>query len=116
MAIMRQGDDRPIFQGKTGKPLSDMTLSKIMRDMGEPFTVHGFRSSFKDWASECTSFPDAVSETALAHQDTNKVRASYRRTDFLKMRADLMEAWSNHLSGKGATVVVALPIRKSSVG
>ena len=113
VVIMRQDDDAPVFQGKSGKPLSDMTLSKILRDMGEPFTVHGFRSSFKDWASECTSFPDAVSESALAHQDTNKVRASYRRTDFLKMRADLMEAWRGYLDGQSATVV-AMPERKSN--
>ena len=85
-----------IFPGKAKRPLSDMTLSKIMRDMELPYTVHGFRSSFKDWASECTSFPDAVSEAALAHLDANKVRAAYRRTDFMQMRTKLMDAWASH--------------------
>ncbi|WP_221793428.1 tyrosine-type recombinase/integrase [Aquisediminimonas sediminicola] len=86
----------PLFPGNLGKPLSDMTLSKILRDMELKVTVHGFRSSFKDWAVESTSFPDAVSEAALAHMDTNRVRAAYRRTDFLKMRVDLMAAWATH--------------------
>jgi hypothetical protein len=67
--------------------------------------VHGMRSSFKDWAVECTSFPDAVSEAALAHADTNRTRASYRRTDFFKMRCDLMAAWDRQISGAHDNVV-----------
>jgi integrase len=94
-----------LFPGKGGKALSDMTMSKILRDMELPFTVHGMRSSFKDWAVECTSFPDAVSEAALAHADTNRTRASYRRTDFFKMRCDLMAAWDRQISGAHDNVV-----------
>ena len=94
----------PIFAGKKGGPISDMTMSKVLRDMAEPFTVHGFRSTFKDWASECTGFPDAVSEAALAHIDTNRTRKAYRRTDFLKMRVDLMTAWANFIDGAGGVV------------
>lgn len=93
-----------VFPGRDRRPLSDMTLSKIMRDMKSKYTVHGFRSSFKDWASECTSFPDAVSEAALAHGDPDKVRAAYRRTDFRKLRADLMAAWANYIVGADTTV------------
>jgi len=104
-ALLKTAHDQPIFPGKGGKPISDMTMSKIMREMELPFTVHGMRSSFKDWAVESTSFPDAVSEAALAHMDANRVRAAYRRTDFLKMRADLMAAWARHLEGDGADVV-----------
>jgi integrase len=94
----------PIFPGKGGKPLSDMSISKVLRDMGIGVTVHGFRSSFKDWAVESTSFPDAVSETALAHKDTDKVCSAYRRTDFRKMRVDLMAAWANFIADRGAVV------------
>jgi integrase len=107
-AIFGTGKRQPVFPGKGGKPLSDMTISKIMRDMEEPFTVHGFRSSFKDWAVECTSYPDAVSEAALAHLDANKVRASYRRTDFLKMRGDLMASWSTFVANERGAVVALL--------
>ncbi len=94
----------PIFPGKGGKPLSDMSISKVLRDMGIGVTVHGFRSSFKDWAVESTSFPDAVSEAALSHRDTDKVRSAYRRTDFRKMRIDLMAAWANFIADRGAVV------------
>lgn len=57
-------------------------------------TVHGFRSSFADWAAECTSTPKEVVEKALAHRIPNAVEAAYRRTDFLAKRRQLMEAWA----------------------
>lgn len=103
IAKLRSGDAAdPIFPGTRG-PLSDMTLSKIVRDMGVPVTVHGFRSAFKDWASETTAFPDAVSEAALAHKDANSVRAAYRRTDFFKLRVELMDAWSAYINAASAS-------------
>jgi len=92
----------PVFPGRGGSPVSDMTMTKVMRDAGQTASVHGFRSSFKDWASETTSFPDAVSEAALAHIDANKVRRAYRRTDFFKLRVDLMAAWAAYVDGAGA--------------
>jgi integrase len=98
----RKGE--PVFPGKGGKPISDMTISKVLRDMGLTDTVHGFRSAFKDWASEASSFPDAVSEAALAHADRDKTRAAYKRTDFRKMRVDLMAAWATFVDGKGGEV------------
>ena len=94
-----------IFTGRGGRTLSDMTLSKVLRDAGQPFTVHGFRSAFKDWSAELTNFPDAVSEAALAHGDPDKVRKAYRRTDFLTMRRDLMAAWSDYLLSHGGKVL-----------
>lgn len=94
----------PVFPGRGGRPLSDMSISKVLRDMGLKVTVHGFRSAFKDWASECAPFPDAVSEVALAHADQDKTRAAYRRTDFFKMRCDLMDAWANFVGGTSADV------------
>jgi len=93
-----------IFAGRKGEAVSDMTLTKVMRDMGRTETVHGFRSAFKDWASEATAFPDAVSEAALAHVDGNKTRAAYRRTDFLAKRAQMMAAWAGYLEGKAGKV------------
>ena len=100
----RKGE--PVFAGRGGKPVSDMTLTKVLRDMGLSVTVHGFRSSFKDWASEASSFPDAVSEAALAHGDPDKVRRAYRRTDFRKLRVDLMAAWASFVDSTGGEVAV----------
>lgn len=98
LTLLRTGQaGEPIFAAKRGKPISDMTISKVLRDMGLTDTVHGFRSAFKDWASEASSFPDAVSEAALAHSDKDKTRAAYKRTVFLKMRVDLMAAWASFI-------------------
>jgi integrase len=94
----------PIFPSRRNDRISDMTITKSLRDMGVKATAHGFRSSFKDWASEMSSFPDAVSEAALAHVDANKTRASYRRTDFLMMRADMMAAWASYINGPSVDV------------
>lgn len=76
------------------QPLSDMTLLKIMRDFGTGVTVHGFRSSFRDWAAEESDYPGEVAEAALAHTVANKVEAAYRRTDFLEKRRGLMRDWA----------------------
>lgn len=91
-----------VFGNSKGKAISDMTLLKILRDKSLPYTVHGFRSAFKDWSSETTFYSDAVSEAALAHGDPDKVRASYRRTDFLEKRRQQMADWSDFLTGKPA--------------
>jgi integrase len=74
--------------------MSDMTLVKVLRDMGEPYTAHGFRSAFRDWASETTDFPDRVVEAALAHAVKDKTEAAYRRGPLLEKRRELMAAWS----------------------
>ncbi|CAN5292133.1 site-specific integrase [soil metagenome] len=104
MLTIRKTDVAVIFPGTKNQPLSDMTMLKIMRDRSLPFSVHGFRSAFKTWAVEATSFPDAVSEAALAHIDANKVRAAYSRTDFRQQREQLMAAWANFIGEGGATV------------
>lgn len=114
MAEMQSGKpDAPIFPGKQGQPLSDMSLTKIMRDMDISDTVHGFRSAFKDWASEATHFPDAVSEAALAHVDKDKTRAAYRRSDFFNLRKDLMAAWATYLTGPAGDVADLDEARRS---
>lgn len=96
-ATLRIADTPLVFPGqKRGKPLSDMTLLKILRDQNEPYTVHGFRSSFRDWAAECSDQPGEVAEAALAHSVPNAVEAAYRRTDFLERRRNLMDDWSGY--------------------
>ena len=85
-----------VFPGRNVlRPLSDMTLLKILRYAKLPFTVHGFRSAFRDWAAERNSYPGEVAEAALAHTITNKVEAAYRRTNYLEKRRELMREWSN---------------------
>ena len=84
-----------IFPGRNVlRPMSDMTLLKILRYAKLPFTVHGFRSSFRDWAAEQTSYPSEVAEAALAHTVANKVEAAYRRTNYLDKRRNLMRDWA----------------------
>lgn len=85
-----------VFPGRNVlRPISDMTLLKILRYAELPFTVHGFRSSFRDWAAEKTDFPGEVAEAALAHSVANKVEAAYRRTEYLDKRKLLMNEWEN---------------------
>ena len=87
-----------VFPGKTeAKPLSNMVFLMTMRRMNSKAVPHGFRSSFRDWASEQTSFPNEVCEMALAHAIRDKTEAAYRRGDLLAKRRDLMEAWASHL-------------------
>lgn len=92
---MRDRDDAYVFSTFGKRPISDMTMSKTLRDMGHPkFTVHGFRSSFTDWAAECTDFRKEVVDKALAHKLQDRIEAAYRRTDFFEKRRTLMEQWS----------------------
>jgi len=95
-----------VFPGiKRGKPLSDMTLTKVLRDMGADCTAHGFRSSFRDWVSEETAFNGAVAEAALAHAIESKVEAAYRRGNLLEKRRQLMDAWATFCDGRAVNIV-----------
>lgn len=87
-----------IFPGaRQTRPLSDMTLTAVLRRMGrDDITVHGFRSTFRDWAAEATNFPHELAEMALAHAVSNKVEAAYRRGDMLEKRLAMMNAWATH--------------------
>ena len=98
-ALLRSSDeDGLIFPNGKGDKISDMTISKIMRDMGLSFVPHGFRSSFTDWAAEkMPSVPDVVAEAALAHVIPDKVQRAYRRTQFLEMRRRLLQSWARFL-------------------
>ena len=98
MRKLRESDDPSaiIFRGNTSAGmLSNNTMLKVLERLKRPdITTHGFRSSFKDWAIECTSFPSEVSEIALAHVIDDKVEAAYRRGDLFHKRRDLNEAWA----------------------
>lgn len=105
-ADLRMAGTDFVFPGlKRGKPLSDMTLLKILRDMKLDATVHGFRSAFRDWCAEETSVPGEVAEAALAHAIANRVEAAYRRTDFFEKRRKLMEGWGAFCSASSASIV-----------
>lgn len=83
--------------GRPGKPLSNMALLATLKRMGrQDVTTHGFRSAFRDWCGESTSFPREVAETALAHVIKDKVEAAYARGDLLAKRAQLMAAWGRY--------------------
>lgn len=86
-----------LFVSRNEKAISDMTMSKIMRDTGTPYTVHGFRSSFRDWVSECTDTSPEVAEAALAHARGSRVEAAYARSNLLEKRRDLMAAWAGYV-------------------
>lgn len=110
-AELRTGGVEFVFHGaKRDKPMSDMTLTKLLRDMGETVTAHGFRSSFRDWVSEATQFQGELAEAALAHTIENKVEAAYRRGNLLEKRRKLMGAWGDYCDG-GAAAVVRLASR-----
>ena len=83
----------------TGRPLSNMTMLKMLALMGQAvLTVHGFRSTFTDWAHERTEFPDVAIDMALAHKVGDKVQAAYRRGDLFAKRRKLMNAWAEFCS------------------
>lgn len=119
-AAFRMAEADVVFPGVGGKPMSDMTLLKVLRDMSEPYHVHGFRSAFTDWAAN-ESFADAVVEAALAHKTPDAVQAAYRRTTYLGTpdnpgaRVKLMAAWGRYCASRaaGAGNVVPLPGKKA---
>ena len=100
--------DQHVFPG--GKPnsgLSNMAMTSVLRRMKVKVTVHGFRSSFRDWCSEVTNYPREVAEAALAHVVGDKVEAAYRRGDLFLRRASMMAKWDSYLArpvGAGAVV------------
>src|SRR5262245_24394913 len=88
-----------VFVGRGDHP-GQHALGRVLRRMGwAEITAHGFRSSFRDWATECTQYPNHVVEMALAHQIPSAVERAYRRGDLLDQRRRMMEDWSNYLMG-----------------
>jgi integrase len=94
-----------IFPGRLpARPMSNMAFLMTLRRMGDRVTAHGFRSAFRDWASERTNFPLEVCERALAHTIRNKVEAAYRRGDLLEKRRELMEPWAAFVASSSAEI------------
>ena len=87
-----------VFPSPTGRILSDNTLSKLLRDLKIDAVPHGFRSSFRDWAAECTDAPREVMEAALAHIVKDKAEAAYFRSNLFERRRKLMAEWAHYLS------------------
>lgn len=90
-----------VFPGlKRGRPLSNMALEMVLRRMQVEATVHGFRSAFRDWAGDKTTFPREIAEAALAHAIGDKAEQAYRRGDALEKRRALMAAWAEFCEGR----------------
>ena len=92
--LPRFTDSELLFPGTKGQPLSDMTMTAVMRRMKVDAVPHGFRSTFRDWVGEKTHFPRELAEQALAHTLESKVEAAYRRGDALDKRRQMMEEWA----------------------
>src|SRR5262249_26307589 len=100
-------NDRIFPSSPRGRPLFSRSVLKVLQAVvAADATVHGFRSTFRDWCSERTSFSREVSEMALAHTIENPAEAAYRRGELLRKRAQLMEAWARFLTTPAASANV----------
>jgi integrase len=110
--LPREPDNDYLFVGASGAGLSDVAMGRQLRRMGYgDITVHGFRSSFRDWAAEVANFPNHVVEQALAHAIGNAVEASYRRGDLFAKRKQLMAAWAQYCAKPANGDANVVPIR-----
>ncbi|WP_317986735.1 tyrosine-type recombinase/integrase [Comamonas odontotermitis] len=100
-----------IFWAPRGGQLSDMTLTAVLRRIGVDATVHGFRSTFRDWAAERTAYPREIAESALAHVNGDRVESAYLRTDHFERRAKLMQEWAKFAHSSKGIVAIA-PIQE----
>lgn len=95
-----------IFPGmRAGRPISDMTMSKLIKVLGYQVDIHGFRTSFRTWAQEQTNTSREVAERALAHKISNKVEAAYARSDLFEKRRKLMNTWASYLTSSDENVI-----------
>ena len=111
------GGHELVFPGrKPGKGIGETSMAYTMRGLGigAEATVHGFRSSFRDWCSEQTAFPREVAEACLAHTVGDKVELAYRRTEFIVKRRALMTAWARYITAPSADTNHVIPIRRGS--
>jgi integrase len=113
-ALPRMQDCDLVFPNTQNKQFSDMALSALLKRMDVNATPHGFRSSFRDWAAECTGAPHEVAEMALAHQIPSAVERAYRRGDLFAKRRHLMDAWGAFCAGRAPVTGEVTPMRKAS--
>ncbi len=132
-SLPKLADNQKIFPSVRGGALSDMTLGAVIKRMnipkvvwedkkGKPCVPHGFRSTFRDWAAECTSYPDEIRKAASGHTVGDSVHQAYQRTDLLEKRRRLMEEWAKfldlpsaqgaHSGASSASVGTVTPIRR----
>jgi integrase len=102
-----------LFPSSKGGKLSGMAMGMLLRRMNVDATVHGFRSGFRDWAAECTSYAHEVAEMALAHTIENKVERAYRRGDLFEKRRRLMDDWATYCGSDGTAGSEVTPIRRA---
>lgn len=108
------GGNGYVFPGNArGGQIARNSMRQLMETMGADFDVHGFRSTFRDWAGEQTAFPGELAERALAHVIKNKTEAAYNRTTLLEKRRLLMEAWAEHCT-RGTAVAAVVRIRTAA--
>ena len=114
MEVFKRSTDDYIFPGfAKDKPISEAALLKIVKKHDDTLTVHGFRSAFRDWCAEQTSYPREIAESALAHTLKDKTEAAYQRGDLIEKRRRLMDQWADYcLTGQRTGEVI--PISKSS--
>ncbi len=105
-----------LFPAIKGGNLSGMAMSMLLRRMKTDVTVHGFRSSFRDWSAECTGYALEVAEMALAHTIESKVERAYRRGDLFDKRRRLMDDWATYCATIPAAGANVTPIRKAEIG
>jgi integrase len=111
-ALPRTGE--LLFPGsREGQPLSNNTMAKLLRGMVPDVTVHGMRSTFRDWAGDCTAYPRDLIETALAHAIKDKTEAAYRRSSALEKRRKLMDDWASYCESKPADMAAVTPIGRA---
>lgn len=122
LAVIEKGAQLPrpeptdlLFPAPRGGQLSDMTLTAVLRRLKVKAVPHGFRSTFKDWASERTSYPNEMSEMALAHAIGDKTEAAYRRGDMFEKRRHMMADWAKFLAAPEVPAEV-IPITKNRAG
>lgn len=108
-----EGEPLVFFGQKKGRPLSDMSLTMLLRRYASGFTTHGFRSTFRDWAAENTSHPSEVCEMALAHAVGDATEAAYRRGDLFAKRAVLMADWARYVTTPPG-VAKDMPIKRAT--
>lgn len=101
-----------LFSSGKGAKLSTMAMTMLLRRMKIDCTVHGFRSTFRDWAAERTGYAHEVCEMALAHTIGNKSEAAYRRGDMFEKRSRLMGDWAAYCASDGAAGATVSPIRQ----
>jgi len=116
LEAMRGRDSDLVFPSDKNKPYSDMAFTMLLRRLGHEFTVHGFRSTFRDWSAEQTAFPREVCEAALAHTSgKDATEAAYFRSDLFEKRRQLMDAWAMYCgTERGQAQVIGIGEKKVS--